>query len=105
MFVKILTLAVVIGFASSPEKIRQRWFRKGRRAFGEVPRVGMMSEKSSCRSQLGRMLRMFLEIRTKRFPSVSDLAEACEVRRSTICRDAEVLAIAIRTAHTGLAIG
>jgi hypothetical protein len=50
-----------------------------------------MSEKSSCRSQLGRMLRMILEIRTKRFPNAGNLAEACEVSRRTIYRDLDAL--------------
>ena len=69
-----------------------------------------MIEKSPCRSQLGRMLRMILEIRTKRFPDAGDLAETCEVSRRTVYRDLDALIaggvpVHYRTDRRGYEIG
>ena len=50
-----------------------------------------MAEKTVCRSQLARMLRMIVELRARRFPDASDLATAAEVSRRTAYRDLSAL--------------
>lgn len=50
-----------------------------------------VAAKTVCRTQLARMLRMIVELRTRRFPDAHHLAQAGEVSRRTLYRDIAAL--------------